>query len=176
MKGIRATKPRVEVAQKILHTIVELTENRPDFSINCAFEYIPQAKACSVPDDATPCTRLPYNNILCTIRWPENTAENLKFAKDAARELVNMVLEANVELTTAENTVYGNYGVLVLWLRNRRSLIRWPDPELSVGNNESEQDHKPNWVSGQHNPKLQALKKKYDPEMHFSKWFAITPA
>ena len=110
MKSIRATKPRVEVAQKVLHTIVELTESRPDFSIHCIFEYLPQAKACSVPDDATPCTRLPYNIVLCTIRWPEDTEENFKFARDASRKLVSLVAEANVELTPAENTGYRNYG------------------------------------------------------------------
>ena len=29
---------------------------------------------------------------------------------------------------------------------------------------------------GQHYTKLQALKKKYDPDMLFHKWFLITPA
>ena len=29
---------------------------------------------------------------------------------------------------------------------------------------------------GDHYPRLQALKKVYDPEMLFSKWFVITPA
>jgi len=159
MKGVRATKPRLEVAQKVLQTIIKLAEDRPGFSISCAFEYIPLAKACSVPDDATACIRLPYNNVLCTIRWSENTEANLRFARDASRQLVNIVLEANIELTPAENIVYGNY-----------------DPELAVGNNDSESDHKANLMSREHYPRLQALKKKYDPDILFSKWFAITPA
>ncbi len=29
---------------------------------------------------------------------------------------------------------------------------------------------------GDHYPKLQAIKKKYDPEMTFNKWYPITPA
>lgn len=29
---------------------------------------------------------------------------------------------------------------------------------------------------GEHYPKLQAIKKKYDPDMIFNKWFVITPA
>ena len=102
MKGIRATKPRLEVVQQVFKTLVELTENRPEFAISCAFEYIPLAKACSVAKDATPCARLPYNDVLVTVRWPENTEENLKFARDASRKL-----------TDVENTVYGNYGALV---------------------------------------------------------------
>lgn len=31
-------------------------------------------------------------------------------------------------------------------------------------------------VFGENYPRLQAIKKKYDPEMVFSKWFGITPA
>jgi len=113
MKGVRATKPRPEVAQKVLQTLIELSEDHPGFSISCAFEYIPHAKACSVPNDATACTRLPYNNVLNTIRWLENTEENLKFARNVSRQLMDIVLKANVELTDAENTVYGNYGALL---------------------------------------------------------------
>lgn len=75
---------------------------------------MPLAKVCSVANDATPCARLPYNNVLVTIRWPENTEENLKFAREASRKLTDIVLKANVELTAAENTVYGNYGALLV--------------------------------------------------------------
>jgi hypothetical protein len=114
MKGVRATKPRLEVAQKVFKTLIELTENRPGFSISCSFEYTSLAKVCSVANDATACVRLPYNNVLFTIRWPENTEENLTFARDAARILADIVLIANVQLTDAENTVYGNYGALLV--------------------------------------------------------------
>ena len=57
------------------------------------------------------------------------------------------------------------------YLPTRRS-----DPELAVGNNDSEPNHKASLISREHYPRLQALKKKYDPEILFSKWFAITPA
>src|SRR6202042_2504796 len=108
MKGVRATKPRLEVAQNVFKKLIELTENHPGFVISCAFEYIPLAKICSVANDVTVCIRLPYYNVLNTIPWPENTEDNLKFARDASRQLTDIVVRANVELTDTENTVYGN--------------------------------------------------------------------
>jgi Berberine and berberine like len=175
MKGARATKPRLEVAQKVFKTLIELTENRPGFVMSCSFEYTSLAKICSVANDATPCTRLPYPNVMTTIRWPENTEENLKFARDASRQLIDIVVKANVELTSAENTTYGNYGA---FFRNFAKIarLRRSDPEMAVDNSDSEKNHKPRFMSSENYPRLQALKKKYDPEIIFSKWFAITPA
>jgi hypothetical protein len=123
MKGVRATKPRLEVAQKVFQAFIELTENHPSFVIICAFEYIPLAKICSVPNDATACIRLPYYNVLNTIRWPENTEENLNFARNASRQLMDIVVKANVELTHAENTAYANYGASPFAVHRKCSLI-----------------------------------------------------
>jgi hypothetical protein len=112
MKGVRATKPRLEVAQNVLKALVRHTEHRPDVSITCAFEYMPITKICSVPSNATACIRIPHYNVVSVVRWKENTEENLKFARAASREITDTVVKGNVELTDAENTAYGNYGAL----------------------------------------------------------------
>jgi len=51
------------------------------------------------------------------------------------------------------------------------------DPDqTSADTNEVLPDDKTRSLFGENYPKLQALKKKYDPENVFYKWFAITPA
>jgi len=86
-------------------------------NMSCMFEYFPLAKICSIANDATAYARVPYLNI---IRWTEDT---LKYARDAAREISNIVLKGNIELVSASKTAYGNYGALVFgyvkdWLTN----------------------------------------------------------
>ena len=61
-------------------------------------------------------------------------------------------------------------------LRRNCLLTCCSDPEIAVGSNDSEKDHKASLLSRENYPRLQALKKKYDPEVLFSKWSAITPA
>jgi hypothetical protein len=112
LKGVRATKPRFEVSEKAFQALIQYTEKRPDMNMSCMFEYFPLAKICSVANDATAYARAPYGNVLNIIRWTEDTEENLKYARDAAREISNIVLKGNTELTSANNTAYGNYGAL----------------------------------------------------------------
>jgi hypothetical protein len=110
MKGVRATKPRVEVAEKAFKALIELTQKRPDMTMSCMFEYFPLAKISSVENDATACIRVPYGNVLNIVLWTKDTEENLKFARAASREITDIVLNGNVELANADNTSYGNYG------------------------------------------------------------------
>jgi hypothetical protein len=113
MKGVRSTKPRIEVAQQVFKTLIQYTENRPDMNMSCMWEFFPLKKICSVPNDAKAFSRSLYGNILQIVRWPENTEENLKYARDASREIMDIVVKGNVELSDAENTRYGNYGEFI---------------------------------------------------------------
>jgi hypothetical protein len=160
MKGVKWTKPRLEVASKVMAEVIELSAKRPDMSILCAFEYFGLKKVCTVPDDATASLRSPYCNVLNIIRWDENTEENLVFARNASKTITDIAISGNVELEDKESAGYGNY-----------------DPEIALGDSDAGSVHDRSEVFyGSNYPKLQALKKKYDPERVFSKWFAITPA
>jgi hypothetical protein len=77
------------------------------------WEFFPLKKICSVPNDATTFSRSPYGNILQRVRWPENTEENLKYARDTSREIMDIVIKGNVELSDAKNTGYGNYSEFI---------------------------------------------------------------
>ena len=115
MKGVRSTKPRIEVAEQVFKTLIQYTENRPDMTMSCMWEFFPLKKICSVPKDATAFSRSPYGNVLQIVRWTENTEDNLKYARDVSREIMDIVVKGNVELSDAENIGYGNYGELIFW-------------------------------------------------------------
>ncbi|KAF7967602.1 hypothetical protein HWV62_33689 [Athelia sp. TMB] len=149
MKGTRWTKPRVEVMSKVFNQLIKLSAEKPDVDITCLFEYFGLKKANSVSDDATACIRSPYCNILNIVRWDNNSEDNAAFARGASKTIA--------DLATSENdcaaTGYGNY-----------------DPEMGTVKDNAEV------LFGSNYRKLQALKRKHDPEVVFSKWFAITPA
>ena len=114
MKGLRVTKRRFEVVEKVYNTIIRLTEDYPNITTSCMFEYVVLSKICSVPNDATAFIRVPYPNALNTFRWKdeENTEENLKFSRDASKEIMDILATGNIELGGAEIAAYGNYGAL----------------------------------------------------------------
>jgi hypothetical protein len=56
------------------------------------FEYIVLSKICSVPNDITAFSRVLYPNALNTFQWEENTEENLKFTRDASKEIMDILV------------------------------------------------------------------------------------
>ena len=110
MKGVRWTKPRLEIVSQVLEEVTKLSSERPDLSILAIFEYFGLKKACSVADDATACIRSPYCNILNVVRWDENTEANAVFARAASRKITDIAISGNVELEDKASGGYGNYG------------------------------------------------------------------
>jgi len=109
MKGVRITKLRFEVIDKVFKALIRLTEDRPDITINCMIEYHSLLKICSVPNDATAFIRVPYPNTLNIFRWTEDTVENLNFVREVSKEITDILAKGNEGADIAK---YGNYGVL----------------------------------------------------------------
>ncbi|KAH9850079.1 FAD-binding domain-containing protein [Lenzites betulinus] len=128
----------------------------PDgYTIGLLLEYFPLGVANAVPDDATALPRALAPNVLAAVYAREDGADVLAYIRDAARELTGVFAEAS-----GGAMGYGNYS---------------PDSE-ALPTEGAVPANKAKELFGANYPRLQEIKKKYDPELVFRKWFNITPA
>ncbi|EMD41364.1 hypothetical protein CERSUDRAFT_43286 [Gelatoporia subvermispora B] len=119
--------------------------------IQAQFEMFPLQAISRVKNDATAFPRSTESNVLITSVWDEESPEKFQFARDAASQLLRTAIAAGA-------TGYGNYSIDAL------------PADGTVSEDKAQQ------LFGDNYPRLQVLKKRYDPELIFNKWFAITPA
>ncbi|KAI0370173.1 FAD-binding domain-containing protein [Pilatotrama ljubarskyi] len=155
MKGAFAPQkfPRT-LLPKVFQRVIELSAPE-DYFIGILMEYFPLHKANSVPNDATAYRRALPPNVLCAIYAKKDGEEGMNYARDAARELIGMFAER-----PDDNMGYGNYS---------------PDSDALPNEGAAPAD-KAKLLFGSNYPKLQQVKRKYDPEVVFKKWFPIVPA
>jgi len=120
-------------------------------AVSLVLEYIPHEKINSVPSSSTPYPRDLRGNAVIVVQWENDTPEKTKAAREAAHDLAKML---------PEGEGYSNYS---------------PDSDTlpkegRVAPNKTQALFKDNY------PRLQKIKREYDPEMVFNKWFAIAPA
>ncbi|KAI0663139.1 FAD-binding domain-containing protein [Cubamyces menziesii] len=125
------------------------------FAVNLLLEYFPLRAANAVPDGATAYVRGLTANALCLVIAANDGEEVRRYMQDAARELIGMFAER-----PEDNMGYGNYS---------------PDSDALVNQGSVPVD-KAKLLFRTNYPRLQQIKKKYDPDMVFNKWFVITPA
>ncbi|KAF5328536.1 hypothetical protein D9758_017945 [Tetrapyrgos nigripes] len=159
-KGIAQRTLDYPSLQQAFDKVVELTSPENDFSLVLVFEYFNLDKINSIPTEATAFRRDQSATILVNFVWNENTPENLQRARKGAGELVNIIGSAQ--------TKYGTTKVEMLGYTNY-------DPEGVTGSNEANPD-KALLAFGNNYSRLQQIKKKYDPDQVFNKWFPIKPA
>ena len=131
-----------------------------------------------MPSDATAFQRIPYPNVLNVIRWKDNTPENMKWAQMSSRKIMEIVTNGNEDfLGGLKVNGYGNYGER----SNKHQCLSklkghgyFVDHEVDRGDSASVSD-KASVLFGANYPRLQQLKKVYDSEILFSKWFPIRP-
>lgn len=173
MRGVTQLTPKLDVAQAVLKRIAELGVSDPDVQVGMLFEYFSLAKVNSVAHDATAFrSRGPKGNVLAQVAWANDTPEKSKRGRDIAHELTGIITAKEREAHEYENSGYGNYG------RCRRIVRRaaWLTTRASLEGEEKVSPEKTHKLFGDNYPKLQQIKKKYDPEMLFAKWFVIQPA
>ncbi|KAF8060169.1 hypothetical protein FPV67DRAFT_1674133 [Lyophyllum atratum] len=155
-KGLAHRKPDYQSTAKAYEKVI--STSTPDFKVNLAFEYFPLGKISSVPQGTTAFRRDPTPSVLVLNLWKENTVENTERGRAIAHELAQIVTGGQSGVSETQSMGYGNY-----------------DAEAVTGEKEAVPD-KAKAVFAENYPKLQAIKKRYDPENVFNKWFPITPA
>ncbi|RDX53253.1 FAD-binding domain-containing protein [Lentinus brumalis] len=155
MKGCFAPQPFPRtLLPQVFDRVVELSAPEA-YTFGLLFEYFPLGKINAVPDDATAYRRGLAPNVLCVVYAKEESEAAFNYSRDAAHELTGLVTGKK-----GEEIGYGNYS---------------PDSEAlpadgSVPASKAEANFGSNYK------RLQEIKKKYDPELIFNKWFVITPA
>ncbi|TBU32020.1 FAD-binding domain-containing protein [Dichomitus squalens] len=125
------------------------------YTVALLFEYFPLGKVNSVPDDATAYRRHLSPNVLSVVYYKEESDKAFKYSRDTTHELCSLITGKS-----ADNLGYGNYS---------------PDSEaLPVEGLAPVSKASVNF--GANYKRLQQIKRKYDPELLFHKWFVITPA
>ncbi|KAJ3554251.1 hypothetical protein NP233_g12460 [Leucocoprinus birnbaumii] len=158
-KGVAHDGPDFEIVANAHQKIVEIMKGGK-FMASAIYEWIPLKKINSVPFNSTAYRRNPKPNCLILLGWlgSAHTAEMVDGARILTHEIATCVAgEANLK-DSSKTQGYANY-----------------DPEGVKGDGDEVKD-KGAIAFGDNYPRLQKIKRKYDPESVFNRWFAITPA
>lgn len=147
----------------------------PDSPLHCFLnlEYLPHGKINSVPADETPYRRNLPGNGVCFVFWDENTPGLEARAKGLVDELSSMVKVPGMHygnFSESSCTVFDAMSVLAYAPQQGADTEALPSPEGVVKPVRAKE------LFREHYPRLQEIKKKYDPDMMFNKWFVVHPA
>ena len=178
MKSVFVSGPQPDATEDILSHLDTLTEKHK-LRMLFIYEFFPVKKVLSVPTEATAYVRRPRLSTMVLVRWDNDGSDKLADVRLAATELTNLALSAENKVPPAENTGYGNYSTCFPRRFYHRSLssvcgftvseVVVPVPKDFAPTSRAEALFSENY------PRLQKIKKQYDPEGIFSRWFGIKP-
>ena len=187
MKGTFVSAPSVQSASSILSYITSNLDTWKTLGLTptLAFEYIPLGKTMSVPSDSTAYMRASVVSTLCLMAWrhDEEADGKLQKVRVIANELVQTLMESDAGVNKSTNTGYGNYCESIS-LPTPSSA----NPHTSVAEEvasedittavtgEKEKEDKSLALFGEHYPRLREIKRKWDPELVWNKWYVVKPA
>jgi len=134
------------------------------------YEYISLKKINSAPTDAMAFPRGLDANVLINLTWDNSIHDLSEDGRKHAGEIAAIVRGSG---SGDHVPGYSNYGELGFFsLSVSKILLAKPDDSAtSVG-----KDDKAKLAFGRNYPKLQSIKKKFDPDNIFNRWFPIVPA
>ncbi|KAF9457383.1 hypothetical protein BDZ94DRAFT_1202781 [Collybia nuda] len=157
MKGLAQHKCDWPSFSKAYSRVLDVCKDT-EFSGGLLIEYFPHTKITSVDKSLTAFRRDPTNNVVVEFMWHEDKEEKTEQVREWAHEVARIIIDGQNGLT----------GTLGLGYANN-------DPSAVSGEREADPD-KARIVFAGNYPKLQRVKKTYDPDNIFNKWFPITPA
>lgn len=150
--GAHIDKFDLDQVQKAWNAWSELVKKAPASAVN--YEFYPYGKIASVPlEYGAFAQRHSFVTVLCIAVWTDD-----EFTPHVRDELlkVRSVVSGSSSKAAQESLGYSNYA----------------DPFATL----NETDEYTRKLFGPNYPRLQELKKKYDPDVIFDRWFAIRPA
>lgn len=109
LKSVFQSGPRPDVVKSVFNRVCELNSAPGnDMQHNYLFEYIPHRAVLAVPEDGTAFLRSPRCKTLCLVKWAQKSPSNKDAARRAARELTNIVVEVEAQVSGENNSGYGN--------------------------------------------------------------------
>ncbi|TCD69760.1 hypothetical protein EIP91_006296 [Steccherinum ochraceum] len=152
-KGVLLSeKPSDDINPKNFDEVTKTLRSSPDHISAVEFEYLPKTKINSVPADSAPFRRDLQGNTLLVAQWQDDTPEKSRKAKE--------IVYALAKVLRTEGEGYGNY-------------TSESDAAPTGG---SVTTDRVKAMFREHYPRLQDIKKKYDPDMVFNQWYTIIPA
>lgn len=172
MRGVTQRGFKPDVAKSVFNTVVKLAS--PTQNVHVIFELNPSEKIRSVDKSATAFfNRGDHFNVLVGCAWKVNNPDQAKYGRDAVYEVSDLIVAGEESPEESKARVYGNYGEHSKNSSTCRSIYEFSsltDTEDLINRNKASE------LFGSNYPRLQQLKKKYDPNVIFDKWVVIYPA
>ena len=126
LKSVFQSGPRADITKSVSKRVSELNA-APGNEIEHSylFEYVSHRVALTVPEGATAFLRTPRGMTASFLKWTRNTPSVEEAAKRAARELTNIVAEAEAQVSGENNSGYGNISEHLLYLVLYVSSSNW---------------------------------------------------
>ncbi|EAU84314.1 FAD binding domain-containing protein [Coprinopsis cinerea okayama7 len=158
LKGVSQKSPDYPSMKKIMDKMDGIAQKK--FIPAVIYEYFPLHKVNSVPVHATAFRRETTPNVLLNFTW-EGDKDRTDEARALAKDIIDDVVAGQVGLSNSEKFGYTNYDTDVAQIDVLSSAGDTDRSKMAFASNY---------------PRLQKLKKQYDPENTFNRWFPITPA